>query len=134
MLRELRVYLRLRPHLKRIGDLMRMPFSWNLIVQVIGVGIQGLNSLGDLVGDEHRTTLALVVGVIGQAVVGGVVVLTDLNPIAALLGLDPGRVVLEIAGRRYELYPSSPSDRTFEAMYRALIFDQTVFLPLSLRP
>ena len=68
MIKEIRIYWRLRPYIKKLKELSHMKFSWNLVVQIIATIIQALNQLSDLFPEDTRTTIALIVGVL-QAVV-----------------------------------------------------------------
>lgn len=71
MIRELRIYLRLRPYIKQLQKLAKentgMKLSWNVITQVVGIAVQGANALSDLV-PEYKAIIASGVGLV-QALV-----------------------------------------------------------------
>jgi hypothetical protein len=48
MIRELRLYWRLRPILNEFKELSKMKFSVNLVVQVLALAAQGINQAQDL--------------------------------------------------------------------------------------
>jgi hypothetical protein len=48
MLRELRIWLRLRPIMKRFQELTRMKFSVNVAIQMLALAAQGLNATMEL--------------------------------------------------------------------------------------
>ncbi len=64
MIRELRIYLKLRPYIKKLKEQSHMKFSWNLVLQVIATGVQAANALTPMLPEKQRGTLALVVGVL----------------------------------------------------------------------
>ena len=48
MLRELRIWLRLRPIMNRFQELTKMKFSVNVLVQMLALAAQGLNATVEL--------------------------------------------------------------------------------------
>jgi len=48
MLRELRIWLRLRPMMKKFQELTRMKFSVNVAIQMLALAAQGLNATVEL--------------------------------------------------------------------------------------
>jgi hypothetical protein len=48
MLRELRIWLRLRPMMNKFQELTRMKFSVNVAIQMLALAVQGLNATVEL--------------------------------------------------------------------------------------
>jgi hypothetical protein len=48
MLRELRIWLRLRPIVNRFQELTKMKFSVNVLIQMLALAAQGLNATVEL--------------------------------------------------------------------------------------
>jgi hypothetical protein len=48
MLRELRIWLRLRPIMNRFQELTKMKFSVNVLIQMLALAAQGLNATVEL--------------------------------------------------------------------------------------
>ncbi|MBX9601428.1 MAG: hypothetical protein K2X35_10495 [Bryobacteraceae bacterium] len=48
MLRELRIWLRLRPMMNKFQELTRMKFSVNVAIQMLALAAQGLNATVEL--------------------------------------------------------------------------------------
>jgi hypothetical protein len=48
MLRELRIWLRLRPIMKSLQELTKMKFSFNVLIQMLALAAQGLNATMEL--------------------------------------------------------------------------------------
>ncbi len=48
MLRELRIWLRLRPIMNRFQELTKMTFSINVLIQMLALAAQGLNATVEL--------------------------------------------------------------------------------------
>jgi hypothetical protein len=48
MLRELRIWLRLRPMMNRFQELTKMKFSVNVLIQMLALAAQGLNATMEL--------------------------------------------------------------------------------------
>lgn len=48
MLRELRIWLRLRPIMNRFQELTKMKFSVNVLIQMFALAAQGLNATVEL--------------------------------------------------------------------------------------
>jgi hypothetical protein len=48
MIKELRLYFRLRPILKQLEEVSRMKFSVNMVVQILALIAQGINASYDL--------------------------------------------------------------------------------------
>jgi hypothetical protein len=48
MLRELRIWLRLRPIMNRFQELTKMKFSVNVLIQMLALAAQGLNATMEL--------------------------------------------------------------------------------------
>ena len=48
MLRELRIWLRLRPILNSLQELTKMKFSVNVLIQMLALAAQGLNATMEL--------------------------------------------------------------------------------------
>lgn len=68
MLKEIRMYWRLRPYINQLKELFAMKFSVNILIQILATIAQALNQIGDLFPPDHRMTVTLIIGVI-QAVV-----------------------------------------------------------------
>jgi hypothetical protein len=69
MIRELRIYFRLRPILKQIEEVSRMKFSVNSTIQLLALVAQGINAVSDLLPPRGKfyaaVALAAVQGVVG---------------------------------------------------------------------
>jgi hypothetical protein len=48
LLRELRIWLRLRPMMNRFQELTKMKFSVNVLIQMLALAAQGLNATVEL--------------------------------------------------------------------------------------
>jgi hypothetical protein len=68
MIKELKMYWRLRPYIKKIKEQLKMKFSVNMIIQILATIAQAMNQISDLFGPGNREAIVLVVGII-QAVV-----------------------------------------------------------------
>lgn len=75
MIREIRILLALRPIYKKLGETMKLNFSWHMITQVVALAIQGANAIGGIM-PEHQQAIALVIGAI-QAIMGALAHFTN---------------------------------------------------------
>jgi hypothetical protein len=64
VIKELRLYLRLRPYIEKEIQLMQMKLTSNVILQMIATAIQGLNALSDVVPPKYKFWVATGVGVL----------------------------------------------------------------------
>ncbi len=69
MIRELRIWWRLRPYISKIQEQSRMKLSVNAVVQILGTALQGLNTVVDLLPARGRFWAFVAVSAI-QGVVG----------------------------------------------------------------
>ncbi len=67
MIRELRIYLRLRPLVERFQELNKMKFSVNVVIQMLALMAQGVNATLDLLPARGRFW-----AMVGLSVVQGV--------------------------------------------------------------
>jgi hypothetical protein len=68
MIKEFRIYWRLRPYIKQLKELFKMRLSLNVIVQILMLLMQAYNQIGDLLPAKWKTPATLIMGII-QAVV-----------------------------------------------------------------
>lgn len=54
MIRELRMYMRLRPYWSRFQELTKMRFSVNVAIQMIALAAQGINASIDLLPGKGK--------------------------------------------------------------------------------
>lgn len=71
MIREIRIYLKLRPYINRLKEELHMKFSWNMILQVIATAIQGVNAISGMLPHDQAAGVAVIVGVV-QAVAAAI--------------------------------------------------------------
>jgi hypothetical protein len=64
MLREIRIYWRLRPFIEQLKGEFHMKLSWNVVIQIIGTIVQALNAVGGLLPVKNQVLIASVVGVL----------------------------------------------------------------------
>jgi hypothetical protein len=70
MIRELRLWWRLRPILKQLQELTKMKFSVNVVIQMLALVAQGLNQTLDLLPPRGRVwAMVALSGVQGVAAV-----------------------------------------------------------------
>jgi hypothetical protein len=69
MIREPKIYFRLRPILKQIEEVSRMKFSVNSVIQLLALTAQGINAVSDLLPSRGKfyaaVALAAVQGIVG---------------------------------------------------------------------
>jgi hypothetical protein len=68
MLRELKIYWRLRPYINQEKELIQMKFSFNVIAQAIATAMQGANAISGMFGPKTQTAIALGIGM-AQAII-----------------------------------------------------------------
>lgn len=71
MIRELRIYWRLRPYLAQLKELGRMKLSVNVIIQVLALVAQAANAVLDLMPTPRSKAIAAGVIAIAQGVAAG---------------------------------------------------------------
>lgn len=71
MIRELRLYWRLRPYLSQLQKELHMKFSWNVVTQILLTTVQGANAVSSLFPPKTQAGIAVVVGVV-QAVIAAI--------------------------------------------------------------
>jgi hypothetical protein len=54
MIRELRIYVRLRPLINRFQELTKMKFSVNVMIQMLALAAQGINATQDLLPGKGK--------------------------------------------------------------------------------
>lgn len=64
MIRELRIYWRLKPYIKQLKGEFAMKLSWNMIIQVLATIAQALNVILDILPGKQKAIAATVIGVI----------------------------------------------------------------------
>jgi hypothetical protein len=69
MIREIRMYFRLRTYISDLRKECHMKLSLNVVVQILGTVVQALNAIGGMFPAKQQVLIASIVGVI-QAVVG----------------------------------------------------------------
>lgn len=68
MIKELKIYWKLRPIIKQFKELTKMKFSLNVVIQILMLILQGYNQISDMLDPETRQVATLIMGII-QAVV-----------------------------------------------------------------
>lgn len=64
MLRELRIYFRLRPYIRAFREITKMRFSINIVIQSLAIAAQALNAIGDFVSPKSKPLVAGIVGIV----------------------------------------------------------------------
>jgi hypothetical protein len=68
MIKELRIYWRLRPTIKQLKGLFAMRLRTNVVIQILMTLMQGYNQISDLLPLKYKEPATLIMGVV-QAVV-----------------------------------------------------------------
>ena len=66
-----------------------MKFSWNLVIQILGLIVQGANAMGALLPPEYQAGLAVIVGLI-QAIVAAIAHFSNPDGTPAAVAYLPG--------------------------------------------
>ena len=64
MIRELRIYLRLRPLIERFKELLKMRFSVNVAIQMLALVAQGINATQELLPGRGKFWAMVVLSVV----------------------------------------------------------------------
>jgi len=68
MIKELRIYWRLRPYINQLKELCKMRLRTNIVIQILMTLMQAYNQISDLLPAKWKDTAALVMGIIQSVV------------------------------------------------------------------
>jgi hypothetical protein len=68
MLREIKLYWRLRPYINREKELLKMKLSFNLIAQILATAIQGTTAISGMFPPKTQAAIAVCMGAVQSVV------------------------------------------------------------------
>ena len=92
MIKEIRMYWRLRPYIKRIKELAHMKLSWNVVVQIIVTLMQAYNQVSDLLPEKWKPGAAVIMGAI-QGIVAMISHFSNPDGSSAKLPYEPPKTI-----------------------------------------